>query len=212
MTKPTPQSGANSRIGMNQARHGYVTSSDLMEVHMFTSARITVAMGAAALALVTACSSSKSTTSAGAGGSTASGNSGAVMISSMAGTLVGPNGHTLYENTVDTATSISCTGACTEEWPPLTGNPSVGSGLNAADFETVTRPDGKTQIAFDGHPLYYFDEDKSAGDKKGEGFKDEGGSWHVASSSPVSTTGGTASVVPSMSPSDSSGGYGGGGY
>jgi predicted lipoprotein with Yx(FWY)xxD motif len=197
---------------MNRAADGYVTTSDLMEVHMFTSARITVATAAAALALVTACSSSKSSTSAGAGGSTTSGTANSVKISSVAGTLVGPNGHTLYENTVDTATNISCTGSCTKEWPPLSGDPSVTSGLNTADFATITRPDGTKQVTFQGHPLYLFDEDKSAGDKKGEGIKDQGGSWHVAASSPVSTTGGTSTAPPTTSSSSSSGGYGGGGY
>ena len=170
--------------------------------------RITVAAAAAAAALLSACSSSKS--SAGAAYSTAAaGNS--ITISTAAGRLVGPNGHTLYENTVDTATTISCTGACAAEWPPVTGNPVVSGGLNASDFATASRPDGSMQVTFQGHPLYYFVNDKSAGSAKGNGEADQGGSWHIASAAPVSTTGGTSSAPPTTNDS-SSGGYGGGGY
>jgi predicted lipoprotein with Yx(FWY)xxD motif len=134
-----------------------------------------------------------------------------VTITSSAGTLVGPNGHTLYENTVDTATSITCTGACAAAWPPVTGNPVVGAGLNASDFATATRPDGTMQVTFQGHPLYYFAADTSAGSMAGNGKADQGGSWHSASASAVSTTGGTSSAPPTMNTS-TSGGYGGGGY
>jgi predicted lipoprotein with Yx(FWY)xxD motif len=182
-----------------------------MEEHMTTSVRITLATAAAALALVTACSSNKSSTPpAGTGGSQTPGGSTSAQISSTGGTLVGPNGHTLYENTVDTTTNIMCTGSCSSEWPPLTGDPVVAAPLNAADFATATRPDGSRQVTFQGHPLYYFDEDKSAGEHKGNGIADGGGSWHVAGSAPLSTTGGTSSVPPTMS--SSSAGSGGGGY
>lgn len=195
-------------FGMNPDSDGYVTTSDL-EVQMTTSVRIAVAAAAAALALVSACSSSKSGTSAGAEGSLPATSTG-VTISSSAGTLVGPNGHTLYVNTVDTATTVSCTGACAQEWPPLVGDPVVGAGLNASDFATVARPDATTQVTFEGHPLYYFNGDNSPGSTAGNGMADQGGSWHVADSSPVSTTGGISSAPTTMSSSGSSGGTGSG--
>jgi predicted lipoprotein with Yx(FWY)xxD motif len=175
-----------------------------------TTVRTTVAVAAAAAALLSACSSSKSSTGAGAGSTTAGGGS-SITISTTAGRLVGPNGHTLYENTVDTASKISCTGACAAEWPPLTGNPVVSGGLNTSDFATAARPDGSMQVTFQGHPLYYFADDKSAGSTKGDGEADQGGSWHIATAAPVSTTGGTSSAPPTMSDSSGSG-YGGGGY
>ena len=34
--------------------------------------------------------------------------------------LTGPNGHTLYELTTETASHIMCTGSCAQTWPPLT--------------------------------------------------------------------------------------------
>jgi predicted lipoprotein with Yx(FWY)xxD motif len=165
------------------------------------SIRILIATSAAALAAMTACSSSKSNNTS-AGGQTSAG--GSVTISAKGSTLTGPDGHTLYANTVDTASNIQCTGECASEWPPVTGTPAAGAGVDSSKLGTATRPDGKMQVTYDGHPLYEFEEDKSAGDMKGEGQADQGGTWHVA----------TVSGTPSGSqPAGSSGaGGGGGGY
>lgn len=142
--------------------------------------------GSAALVLtLTACSSSKSNgtggdTSAPVGaGSTSSAAAGSVMLSLANGVLVGPNGHTLYFNTVDTATAIKCTGGCAAEWPPLTKAITAGTGLDQKDFGTAKRDDGSTQVTYFGHPLYYFSGDSNAGDKKGNELKDEGGEWYA---------------------------------
>lgn len=180
------------------------------------STRIIVASGAAVLLLVSACASSKSTTSAGGGGgstapasasasASASAQAGAVTISMTGPTLTGADRKTLYTNTVDTMTKISCTGECATEWPPVTGTAKPGAGLEASKFGTATRPDGTKQVTFDGHPLYEFKGDSAAGDKKGEGLKDGGGTWHVA------TTSGAAAPAPSTDDSSGGGGSSGGG-
>lgn len=169
------------------------------------------AIAVAALAL-TACSSSKKTAAGSAPtttGSTSSG--GTVAISAVAGRLVGPNGHTLYINNVDTMTSIKCTASCTGEWPPLTGTPSTTGTLQATDFATVARPDGSMQVTFQGHPLYYFADDKGSGDVKGN-VTEDGIAWHEAQSSVVSTTGGVTSAPAGSTSASSSGGSGGNGY
>jgi predicted lipoprotein with Yx(FWY)xxD motif len=51
---------------------------------------------------------------------------------------------------------------CAKEWPPLTtkGAPVAGSGVNAALLSTTSRTDGTTQLTYNGHPLYYYDDDK----------------------------------------------------
>ena len=54
--------------------------------------------------------------------------------------------------------------------------PTLGTGLDAEDFTTITRDDGATQIAFYGQPLYYFAADAAAGDVKGQGLNDK---WYV---------------------------------
>jgi predicted lipoprotein with Yx(FWY)xxD motif len=91
--------------------------------------------------------------------------------------LVGPTGMTLYMFTPDTASASACTGSCAATWPPLTGAvTSLGAGLNASDFGTLTRSDGTTQITFHGHPLYYFSGDQAPGDTNGQGLA---GKWYV---------------------------------
>jgi predicted lipoprotein with Yx(FWY)xxD motif len=165
--------------------------------------RVILGVAAATLALVTACSSSKSSnTSAGSGAS-----GGGVTISASSGVLTGPDGHALYANTVDTVAKISCTGTCAKEWPPVTGSPVAGAGVDAAQLGTATRPDGAKQVTYDGHPLYEFAQDMSAGDRKGEGIADQGGSWHVAMVSGGVPTSGPSSTSGSGS-STSGGGYG----
>ena len=54
--------------------------------------------------------------------------------------------------------------------------PTVGAGLEAEDFSTITRDDGSKQVAFYGQPLYYFAADAAAGDVKGQGLNDK---WYV---------------------------------
>ena len=166
------------------------------------------AAGVAALAL-TACSSSKGANPQAPTGSTGRPASG-VTISVAGGVLVGPDGRTLYFNTVDTASSIKCTGACTKEWPPIGGPAQASGGVQSSDLGVATRPDGSVQTTFQGHPLYMFDEDKKAGDHKGDGLDDAGGKWHVAT---LTAAGGGASEAPTTSPpvlsgsASASGGY-----
>jgi predicted lipoprotein with Yx(FWY)xxD motif len=152
-------------------------------------ARVLLLSGAAVMAVVTACSSSGGGGYGGGGGggssqapssSAKAAAAGAVTISMSGSTLTGPDGHTLYTNTVDTVSNIKCVGACASEWPPVTGTPKAGTGVDGAKLGTATRPDGTKQVTLDGHPLYEFDEDKAPGDKHGDGLADEGGTWHVA--------------------------------
>jgi predicted lipoprotein with Yx(FWY)xxD motif len=103
--------------------------------------------------------------------------------------LVTPGGMTLYTNTVDTPDDLRCTNiACTGIWPPFTidGEPVAGEDIPGS-LGTVARPEGSTQVTYDGQPLYTFYLDNQAGDAKGDGFTDFGGTWHVI---PVEGSGG----------------------
>jgi predicted lipoprotein with Yx(FWY)xxD motif len=152
-----------------------------------------------------ACSSSATKSGSGGGSSQPAGGSKTVAISVRGGHLTAPDGKTLYYNTVDTAKSIKCvTDECVGEWPPLTGTPKVGAGLDADDFATATRPDGAVQVTFYGHPLYEFKDD-SAGSMNGNGMSDEGGRWVAAT--PEQAKGGSSSA-PHDSMTSSSGGSG----
>jgi len=92
--------------------------------------------------------------------------------------VVDGQGLTLYVFTPDTGGSSTCYGDCAASWPPLLSDaaPTVGAGLDAAEFGTTTRTDGGTQVTFGGMPLYFFAGDKAAGDVNGQGL---GGKWYV---------------------------------
>jgi predicted lipoprotein with Yx(FWY)xxD motif len=53
---------------------------------------------------------------------------------------------------------------------------TAGDGLTGV-VGTIARPDGSTQVTYDGRPLYYFAKDTAAGDVKGQ---DVGEIWFVA--------------------------------
>src|SRR5882672_8635741 len=92
--------------------------------------------------------------------------------------LVGANGRTLYLFTADKGANSACYGQCATYWPPLiAGKPSVGAGLDASMLGTTKRKDGKLQVTYNGHPLYFFAVDKKAGDIKGQGYVHFGGTW-----------------------------------
>ncbi|HEY3050458.1 MAG TPA: hypothetical protein VGJ40_01940 [Gaiellaceae bacterium] len=116
--------------------------------------------------------------------------------------LVNRRGLTLYHLTVERKGHFICTtSACLALWHPLVvahGTKPTG----AKSLSTVKRPDGRSQVAYKGGPLYTFAQDHKPGDMKGNGFKDVG-TWRVV------TVSGTATPAPAPS---SGGGYGGGGY
>ena len=116
--------------------------------------------------------------------------------------MVDRQGRTLYLFARDSGSTSACTGACAVNWPPLRvrGTPLVGSGLEASEVGTTARPDGSSQLTYNGHPLYTFVNDKSPGDTNGEGLNAFGGSWFA-----VSPAGNK--VAPSAQPQ---GGYGSG--
>jgi predicted lipoprotein with Yx(FWY)xxD motif len=101
--------------------------------------------------------------------------------------LVAANGRTLYLFTADKSGKSKCYGQCAAFWPPLiAGKPSVGAGLKASKLGTTKRRNGKLQVTYAGHPLYFFAEDKKAGQIKGQGFVHFGGSWWVVSAAGMS--------------------------
>jgi predicted lipoprotein with Yx(FWY)xxD motif len=127
------------------------------------------------------------------------------VLSAAGGVLVAPDGHALYFNDAESSGSTSCTGACAQQWPPVGGPVTAGGGLTAAQLGTRTRSDGTIQATYQGHALYEFAGDRAPGDHKGDGLKDQGGTWHLASAG--SAGAGQSSTVPSteiMTPSSSS--------
>ena len=95
--------------------------------------------------------------------------------------LVDDKGMTLYLFVKDTGTSSTCYDQCAQFWPPLltTGTPQAGSGATQSLLGTTTRTDGKVEVTYAGHPLYYFVKDKAAGDITGQGVNGFGDLWWV---------------------------------
>ena len=85
--------------------------------------------------------------------------------------LVDGTGMTVYLFVADTGTKSTCYTSCATIWPPvLTGGvPQVGTGATASLLGTTTRTDGKIEVTYAGHPLYYFIQDKKPGDTTGQG-------------------------------------------
>ena len=106
-----------------------------------------------------------------------------VAKSSLGDILVDDKGWTLYLFAKDANGKSACTGECASAWPPVlvSGSPTVGDGLDAGLLGTTTRPDGTTQVTYNGHPLYRFSGDAKAGDTKGEGANAFGAVWYAVS-------------------------------
>jgi predicted lipoprotein with Yx(FWY)xxD motif len=53
-----------------------------------------------------------------------------------------------------------CYGDCAVAWPPVLtrGEPVAGRGVRPSLLGTVRRRDGKRQVTYNGHPLYYYEE------------------------------------------------------
>jgi predicted lipoprotein with Yx(FWY)xxD motif len=117
--------------------------------------------------------------------------------------LVNRRGLTLYHLSVERKGHFICkNSACLALWHPLVVAKGV-TPTGAKSLGTVRRPDGRSQVAYKGGPLYTFVQDKKPGDMKGNGFKDVG-TWQVVTVS--------GKAAPTSPPPSSGGGYGGGGY
>jgi predicted lipoprotein with Yx(FWY)xxD motif len=97
--------------------------------------------------------------------------------------LVDGGGRTLYLFEKDKGTSSTCYGPCAAYWPPLTtrGKPHAARGASAARLGTTKRRDGKLEVTYNGHPLYYFVADTKTGDTSGQALNQFGAEWYVLS-------------------------------
>jgi predicted lipoprotein with Yx(FWY)xxD motif len=97
--------------------------------------------------------------------------------------LVDSHGKTLYLWAHDRSAKSTCYGKCAAYWPPLTtaARPVAQSGARSALLGTTRRADGRMQVTYNRHPLYYFVGDKRAGQTAGEGLTGFGGRWDPVS-------------------------------
>ncbi len=126
--------------------------------------------------------------------------------------IVGSNGLTLYDYTVDHGKLVKCVGACAAQWPPVliakNAEPVAGPGITASKLGTVKRPDGTMQVTYAGYGLYRFAGDTKKGQVNGQGLEKK---WYVIAPSgalvkaaPAAATAGTSSPSSSSTSSSSS--------
>ena len=142
--------------------------------------RLLIAGAIVGTLLVAACGSSSSST--GSPSPAAARATIAVATNSKLGQiLVDAKGITVYLFVKDSGTSSTCYKSCAQIWPPVltSGPPQAGTGATASLLGTTTRTDGKLEVTYAGHPLYYFVSDKQPGDATGQGIDNFGGLWWV---------------------------------
>jgi predicted lipoprotein with Yx(FWY)xxD motif len=137
-------------------------------------------------------------------------------ISGVGNALVDSSGMVLYTNDMETGAKIVCTDQCLTEWLPLAapggGQPTADDSAVEAKLGTTQRPDGSSQVTFDGQPLYTFVDD-SPGQATGNGFADSFGGttfvWTAATASGDAAPSPSTTTDESSDESDDSGGVGG---
>ena len=97
--------------------------------------------------------------------------------------LVDGSGRSVYLFLADKPGKSACYGPCARVWEPLStsGTATPGAGVASAKLSTLTRTDGVTQVAYNGHPLYHYDDDHHPGQMAGQGKKEFGAEWYVLS-------------------------------
>jgi predicted lipoprotein with Yx(FWY)xxD motif len=118
-----------------------------------------------------------------ASGATRGGATVSIAKSQLGRILVDSKGITLYDFVQDKGTKSTCYGACAALWPPLItkGKPVAGIGVRASLLGTTKRKDGKLEVTYNGHPLYYFVTDRKPGQTTGQAVNQFGAPWWVIS-------------------------------
>jgi predicted lipoprotein with Yx(FWY)xxD motif len=174
-----------------------------------TRAQLATILGVGAVALVaTGCGGSS--TSGGSSTPSGAGPAVAAKKTSLGMILTDGSGRTLYLFEKDTGPKSTCSGGCASNWPPFTAGskPAVMGGAVSSEVKLVKRSDGKMQVTYKGHPLYFYSGDQSPGQLKGQGVDAFGAEWYVLSPAGAKVEG----KGSSSSGGSDSGRYGSGGY
>jgi predicted lipoprotein with Yx(FWY)xxD motif len=188
------------------------TTQALGAAAIAVAALLAAGCGSSAKTTTSTASSAAAATSAASATSNAASSGAAVKVTHGAHGvyLTGASGRALYLWVADKNGKSACSGACAQAWPPLTTKaaPSGSGGVAMAKLTTITRSDGTKQVAYDGHPLYYFAGDTGAGTTTGQGSNSFGAKWWLVAPSGTAITAGAAAASGSggSGSSSSSGG------
>jgi predicted lipoprotein with Yx(FWY)xxD motif len=99
--------------------------------------------------------------------------------------LVDGDGRALYLFTRERGAASRCYGACADAWPVFfaRGKLRAGSGAEARLIGTTRRKDGRRQVTYAGHPLYYYVTDREPGQVTCQNVVEYGGTWLVVAPS-----------------------------
>src|SRR6266480_58552 len=181
--------------------------------------------GAAAATALVACGGGGSPGGAGStGGGHPAGNTAVVTTRHLAGlgtVLVSASGKTIYSPEQEARGQIRCTGSCLSFWFPVTVTSATGlhapGGLTGVLGTIHRHDDGRTQLMYNGRPLYTFRLDQSPGQARGSNFTDSFGgtafTWQaVTASGAASGSGGGSAPTGGAAPTGGPGYQGGSGY
>lgn len=87
--------------------------------------------------------------------------------------LTSKTGMTIYTYDKDSAGKSNCNGPCLAVWPAV---PAADAPSADHDFGSIDRADGIKQLTFKNKPVYYYIQDRKAGDANGDNV---GGVWHA---------------------------------
>jgi len=81
-----------------------------------------------------------------------------VVRSSYGPVIADGRGEALYLFGRDRSKRSRCYGACARAWPPVLtrGKPRAGKGIKARLLGTTKRKNGRLQVTYRNHPLYYY--------------------------------------------------------
>jgi predicted lipoprotein with Yx(FWY)xxD motif len=85
------------------------------------------------------------------------------VVSSQYGRVIADKrGEAFYLFDKETTKRSRCYGACAVAWPPVLarGKPRAGRGADADLLGTTRRRNGRLQVTYNGHPLYYYKDDE----------------------------------------------------
>jgi len=128
-----------------------------------------------------------------------------VEVEGLGAVLADADGMVLYHNDQEAAgAAVVCVDACIEEWPPLIAGSGTPTGEGVTGLGVSDRPDGTSQVTYNGERLYTFADD-SPGEATGEGDADEFGgqpfTWHAVVVNASGASGGATTTPGGTQPS-----------
>lgn len=93
-------------------------------------------------------------------------------------------GQAIYLFDRETTRRPRCYGDCAAAWPPVLtdGSPTAAGRVRSTLLGTVQRRDGRTQVTYDGKPLYFYAHE-GPGQVLCHGIDEFGGLWLVVTPS-----------------------------